>query len=295
MHFLFEKSDALNTPIECFVFNANNESFPVRPHWHYFYEIIYMLEGTAQINCNESSYFLSEGDMIILPSKSVHSIFAAEKGALEYAVLKFDINKFNASSAYAPKIRSIFSQAESVGMNIYFPQETAEKMGCGEYFSNCLGEIEGRRYGYDLMLKTEIYGLLMSIVREWLSCGLVIDSSLLASEKVFDVDTITEYIDQSMNENPRVSEIAAKCGMSYSCFAKKFREVYGMSCKEYIERMRIFKAEEFLLFTDHDLNFISQETGFSDCSHMIKSFKQLRGITPKQFRMSGRKTVDKQY
>ena len=94
-----------------------------------------------------------------------------------------------------------------------------------------------------------------------------------------------------MNSNPKVTEIAEKCGMSYSYFAKKFREVYGMSCKEYIERMRIFKAEEFLLFTDHDLSYISQETGFSDCSHMIKSFKNLRGITPKQFRMNGRKNA----
>ncbi|MGN1090834.1 MAG: helix-turn-helix domain-containing protein [Huintestinicola sp.] len=47
----------------------------------------------------------------------------------------------------------------------------------------------------------------------------------------------------------------------------------------------MFKAEELLLFTDYDLNYISQETGFSDCSHLIKSFKKYRGITPKQFRM----------
>ena len=49
--------------------------------------------------------------------------------------------------------------------------------------------------------------------------------------------------------------------------------------------MRIIKAEEFLVFTDFDLQKISRETGFSDCSHMIKSFKKLRGITPKQYRI----------
>lgn len=290
MHYLFEKSDSLNTPVECFIFDAINETFPVRPHWHYFYEIIYMLEGTSQMNCNGKTYFLSEGDMIVFPSKSVHSIFAAEKGTPKYAVLKFDINKFNASSAYAPKIRSIFNHAENTGMDIFFSQETALKMGCGKYIENCLKEMKDRRYGYDLILKSEIYGLLMSIIRQWLETGLVIDSRSFSPSNAFDIDTITEYIDESMNSNPKVTEIAEKCGMSYSCFAKKFREVYGMSCKEYIERMRIFKAEEFLLFTDHDLNYISQETGFSDCSHMIKSFKQLRGITPKQFRINGRKS-----
>ena len=76
-----------------------------------------------------------------------------------------------------------------------------------------------------------------------------------------------------------------KFQLSYSCFAKKFSEHYSMSCKEYIEQQRIFMVEEMLLFTDFDLTYISNETGFSDCSHMIKSFKKHKGITPKKFRM----------
>ena len=289
MHYLFEKSDSLNTPIECFIFDTANEQFPVRPHWHYFYEIIYMLEGCAEMHCNGKSYILGEGDMIVFHSKSVHSIFSAEQGSLKYAVLKFDINKFNASSDYAPKLRSIFKQAENSNMNIVFSQDENAIPECEKIFMSCIDEMNNRRYGYDLMLKNHIYNLLMKIIRSWLDNGMVIESKDFSDEDSFNIDSITEYIDSSMNDSPKVNEIAEKCGMSYSCFAKKFREMYGMSCKEYIERMRIFKAEEFLLFTDYDLNFISQETGFSDCSHMIKSFKNLRGITPKQFRMQGRK------
>lgn len=289
MHYLFEKSDSLNTPVECFVYDAARESFPVRPHWHYFYEIIYMLEGSSEMHCDGKKYILSQGDMIIFHSKTVHSIFSAEKGPLKYAVLKFDINKFTAASDYAPKLRSIFKHAQKNGMDIYFPQEAAAAMETERIFEGCINEMSVRKYGYDLMLKTHIYNLLMNIVRKWLGDGMTIDIKSTPQDENFDIDSITEYIDLIMSDNPKVSEIAEKCGMSYSCFAKKFREVYGMSCKEYIERMRIFKAEEFLLFTDYDLNFISQETGFSDCSHMIKSFKAIRGITPKQFRLNGRK------
>lgn len=289
MHYLFEKSDSLNTPIECFIFDTTKESFPVRPHWHYFYEIIYMLEGSAEMHCDGKSYILNQGDMIVFHSKTVHSIFAAEPGLIRYAVLKFDINKFTASSDYAPKLRSIFKLAQKSDMDICFVCESSEDMDCKRIFESCINEMNAHRYGYDLMLKTHIYNLLMNIIRRWLNDGMVIDGRDVSNEEDFDIDSITEYIDSTMNENPRVSDIAEKCGMSYSCFAKKFREVYGMSCKEYIEQMRIFKAEEFLLFTDYDLNYISQETGFSDCSHMIKSFKLIRGITPKQFRMNGRK------
>ena len=84
-----------------------------------------------------------------------------------------------------------------------------------------------------------------------------------------------------MSTLKRTSE---KCNMSYSGFAAKFHDLYGMTCKEYIEKMRIFKAEEYLLFTDNDLAFISEKTGFADTSHFIRIFKKHRGITPKQFR-----------
>lgn len=292
MYYLFEKSDSLNTPVECFVFNASTEAFPVRPHWHYFYEIIYMLEGTAEMHCDGKTYILGEDDMIIFHSRSVHSIFAAEQGALRYAVLKFDINKFTASSDYAPKLRYIFKNAKRNDMDIYFQQSETNEMGCRNIFRNCINEMTEQNYGYDLMLKTNIYNLLMNIIRKWLNKGMIINSKDISAEESFDIDSITEYIDSVMSENPKVSEIAEKCGMSYSCFAKRFHEVYGMSCKEYIEQMRIFKAEEFLLFTDYDLNYISQETGFSDCSHMIKSFKAIRGVTPKQFRLNRRKKND---
>ena len=36
-------------------------------------------------------------------------------------------------------------------------------------------------------------------------------------------------------------------------FAKNFKQYYGRSCKEYIEFIRICKAEDMLLFTDFDL------------------------------------------
>ena len=74
------------------------------------------------------------------------------------------------------------------------------------------------------------------------------------------------------------------CHMSYSYFAKRFRETYGRSCKEYISYVRVSKAQEYLLHTDYDLNYIAMECGFFDCSHFIRTYKKWKGITPKQAR-----------
>lgn len=285
---LFEKSDSLNTPIECFVFDAGQNIFPVKPHWHYFAEFIYMLDGRAEMRCGDCSYILNKGETIIFHTSAVHSIYPADSGLPVYAVLKFDINRFNLTPAYAPKLRDIFKYAEKNGMKILFNREVSEKIECGRIWTACLSEFNNYKYGRDLVLQANIYELLMNIIRLWLADGMIIDSRLIPRAEDYVIENITEYIDLFLSENLRAADIAEQCGLSYSCFAKKFREQYGMSCKQYIERMRLYKAEEFLVFTDFDLNYISQETGFSDCSHLIKSFKKYKGITPKQFRTSRR-------
>ena len=288
MYYLFEQSDILNNPVECFVYDAAKQAFPIKPHWHYFAEIIFMLEGCAQMRSGERTFTAEQGSLVIFHPKSVHAIYSAGSGPLRYGVLKFDIGGFTMTSAYAPPIRNTFRQAQLSGAKVYFSPTEAEDMDCPRIFDDCEQELQSMNYGFDLMIKADIYRLLMNIIRRWRQEGLTA-ARQTADEDGTDIDGATEYIDSLMSENIKVSEIAAHFNMSYSCFAKKFRTLYGMTCKEYIERMRIYKAEEFLLFTDHDLNFISQETGFSDCSHLIKSFRRLRGITPRQFRLKRKK------
>lgn len=285
MNYLFEKSDALNTPIECFYFNAAEHDFPVRPHWHYFMEMIFVLSGSAEMQAGSTVYRLSEGDLILFHPKTVHSISAEKTDGLRYAVIKLDINRLNVPSDYAPKLRSIFRSAEQRGMEVFFPEKVTKQLAAQEIFSDCIAEMQRQRYGYDVMIRGNIHRLLFGILRLWQENGFTIDSEVFAEDSVYDIYSITEYIDENLSKGIHVSEVAEMCGMSYSYFAKKFLRVYGKTCKEYIEEMRLVKVEELLTFTDFDLTYISQETGFSDCSHLIKSFKRYKGMTPKQFRI----------
>lgn len=290
MYYLFEESDTLNTPVEAFYFDTANENFPVRPHWHYFAEMIYIIDGVAEMHSDETISVLSEGDLILFHPKSVHSIYPVNTNPLKYAVLKFDLNKINIASEYTPKIRSILKLATQKNMPFLFRSGEIANLDVQKVFTDCITELSSQKYGYDLLTRTKIYQLLMNVVRFWLDHGFTLERDIFTNETQNDIDTITEYIDQNIKNNLQVTDIANQCGLSYSCFARKFNLLYGMSCKEYIERMRMFLVEDYLLFTDFDLNYISQEVGFSDCSHMIKSFKKYRNCTPKQFRSSKTKS-----
>ena len=96
---------------------------------------------------------------------------------------------------------------------------------------------------------------------------------------------ILEYIDLHSSEPLEVQKLANMCNLSYSHFAKLFREHFGQSCKEYITYIRLNKADELLMHTNYDISYIATETGFFDGSHFIHAYKKWKGITPKQRRL----------
>lgn len=286
MNFLFEEINILTSPYEAFLVDTRNGSFPIKSHWHYYMEIIFMLKGTALINCNGREYILEPGDLILFHPQAVHSIFASSHEHLKYDVLKFDINNLHINSSYTPKLSAIFKCAlDDSYAPIFFPAIGFESFSLENLFDSCIEEINNKDYGYDIRLQSLISSLLIEIVRIWRKNGFDTNNLALMPDETDSLHTILQYIDEHSHKSLRVEFLAEKCHMSYSYFAKKFHELYGQSCKDYIEFIRLSKVKDLLLFTNFDLNYISQEVGFSDCSHLIRTFRKKTGLTPKQFRM----------
>lgn len=284
MQYLQEQSDAINSPYEAFTFDASKEDFPVRPHWHYYLEIILMKEGTAMFECNGNTTVLESGDMIIFFPTTIHSIYALTGFPIVYDVLKFNLSKIHTINSYTPRFDKIFQAAmQDKSVPTVFREKEIGAMQMENYFEKCINELNKRNFGYDIIVHNTISELLVLILRVWKQKGFDENKARELDQRE-TVMTVTAYIDQHSDEKLDVEFLAARCGLSYSFFAKKFHQLYGRSCKEYLELIRVCKAEDLLIFTSHDINWIAQETGFSDASHLIKIFKRLRGITPKQYR-----------
>lgn len=287
MSVLLEKDNFINTPIECFTFDSTKESFPVKSHWHYYMELLYITQGIAKVYSNNDEYLVHSGEMILFHPKTIHSIFSEDDKPLIMTGIKLDISRMNMISNYSPKLRSIFRFAEIRKLSTVFRAEDTTQIRAAEIIQCCLTEYRAKRYFYDAIIHSELSNLLIAILRCWQDKGFVIGSEIYAEDKKYDIYNITEYIDENMNSNLQVTDIASKCKMSYSHFAKKFRLLYQESCKSYIENIRIHKAKDYLMFTNFDITYISLELGFSDSSHMIKAFKKATNLTPGEYRKRG--------
>ncbi|MBD5474079.1 MAG: AraC family transcriptional regulator [Lachnospiraceae bacterium] len=285
MQYLFEYCDTMESPYEAFLYDTSYMTFPIRPHWHYFMEILYMLEGTGLIECDGETYVVEPGDMILFHPETVHAIYTATNIPLKYEGIKFDVNKLYTENSYAPHLRVILESAKkSTEANVCFKEETIRELHVKEVLEECRSELWNKNYGYDIVVHNKICYLLIHLIRIWRANGFNTDKAVSRTAEADSIHAITAYIDAHAGEALRVEDLADMCNMSYSYFAKNFKQYYGRSCKEYIEFIRVNKAVDLLLFTDFDLGYISQETGFSDSSHLIKTFRKWKGVTPKQFK-----------
>lgn len=289
MNNLYEEGDLLHNPFQCFYYYSELYGFPVAPHWHYYMEIVYVVKGNVKMQAENKEYIMGPGEMIVFHPKAVHAFYHANEEEVTLAVFKVDINSMTFTSHYSPRLSNIFKAAEKKKESIIINAEYVREAQIDVIFHHCIEEIEKNEYGYDIVVFGDMYRLLILIVRFWQRNGFRIDQDVFFREDNYDIYNILPYISNHLDGELKVSQIAESCGLSYSYFAKRFQEVYGKSCKEYIEDMRVYKVEHLLLFTDFDLTYISQITGFSDCSHMIKSFKQRKNVTPKQFRLLNQK------
>lgn len=277
---LFEYIDMPNQPYDIFY----TDSVDSQLHWHYYSEVLYITKGTVTITCNNKNAVLEEGDLCYIYPLQLHTVSKANDNATEYAVLKFDVHTINIPQAYLSKFYDIFIRRNrEEDFCIILKNTCIEKTKMNSLIQHIVNEFQEENAFYALQIQADIYTLLIEIARK------IKKENKHEDKKRTDTDFsfyhILEYIDSHSGEQLEIQKLADMCHMSYSHFAKLFRENYGRSCKEYITYIRLNKAQDLLLHTDYDLNYIALETGFFDCSHFIRTYKKWRGITPKQERM----------
>ncbi|MBO4767547.1 MAG: AraC family transcriptional regulator [Lachnospiraceae bacterium] len=282
---LFEYIDSLTSPYEAFWVDSRNINDPTRPHWHYYIEVIYVEIGELYVECEEHRRTLSPGDCAIFHSRMIHTMTPVDRDNYRYGVIKFDISRLQSGASFTPRLRTVVEAArKSSSASLFFSAGSLDRNLVSRVFNTCVRECDDKRYGSDLVVHSNLCELMVALARFWRAEGLDIAGSV-STGYTGGIESVTEYIDEHSAEPLSVEGLAKRCGMSYSYFAKNFRQMYGRSCKEYIEFVRVSKAEDLLLFTDFDLTYISLETGFADCSHLIKVFRKWKGITPKQYKL----------
>ena len=81
-----------------------------------------------------------------------------------------------------------------------------------------------------------------------------------------------------------VSQLARQAGVHRGHLSRTFRRFTSGGVAEYVRRVRVHAACELMLSGDRPLSAVAASAGFSDESHMGRSFRGVMGCTPREYR-----------
>jgi AraC-like DNA-binding protein len=101
---------------------------------------------------------------------------------------------------------------------------------------------------------------------------------------VWQQDRATELLNEHLDGDIAFADLATECGLSPGRFMRAFKKSFGVPVRRYLLHRRIQAAKSELLYSNKPLLRIALEAGFSDQPAFNRSFREIVGSSPGQWR-----------
>lgn len=88
------------------------------------------------------------------------------------------------------------------------------------------------------------------------------------------------YIAQHYMTGLTLEELAGELHINPGYFSTLFKQLSGVTFREYLRALRIEKAQELIRRDDGKLYEIAERVGYQNASHFNRAFKEVTGVTP---------------
>jgi AraC family transcriptional regulator len=131
----------------------------------------------------------------------------------------------------------------------------------------------------ELLISTLIYQMLLSALSIYHS-----EASINTLRKPEALQRAKQWLIEHFNDNANVQRAADVAHLSYFHFIRQFKVHYGVTPKEFVNRVRIDHAKHLLLHTDLSISLISEQSGFGSYNSFLFHFLQIEEISPRKYR-----------
>ena len=100
----------------------------------------------------------------------------------------------------------------------------------------------------------------------------------------YKLNKVTDFINDKLDQDLSLAELASVAGLSRFHFARAFRRSTGMTPLQYLMQRRVERAKELLKNRELPLVEISLLAGFKNQSHFTTLFRKFTSLTPKAWR-----------
>lgn len=102
------------------------------------------------------------------------------------------------------------------------------------------------------------------------------------------IQVIVDYLTPHLNESFTIQSLSEMAQVSQTSFRRLFKAHTGKSPSDYIRELRMTSAARMLLTSDREIAEIGYQVGFSDANYFSRTFRQVFGVSPHQYRRISR-------
>ncbi len=273
-------------PYQIEVFDANRHFEVEYPHYHDFFEVLFLVKGSGYHIIDSNTYKIEPPCIFFLSPGQAHKVELSEdiSGYIflftgEFYLLgKSNKNKlleypffFNVKQENPP-LRIESQQDENFLISLF-------KRGSENVKNQKLSNMEFSHALLDLILCT---------------CEQLYPEDQYQVEKRKGhilVKRFRELIEEKYHSNLSIKEYASELRVSENHLTATVKELTGKTSKELIRQKQMLEIKRLLHYTDLSIKEIADRLNFKDQSYFTKFFKKEEGISPVEYRVESLKST----
>ncbi|MEX6689165.1 AraC family transcriptional regulator [Danxiaibacter flavus] len=233
---------------------------------------------------NKPAFDYLPGETVVVPANETMMIDfpeATEANPTQCIALAIDASYINETVNYLNQYHNVNKQNNNWNLRFnqyHFTNDTEMSDLINKIIRICTSSNTTKNILADLNLKELLIRLLQSQQLEQVYTESKTNSN--HSREHF----VLNYIQEHLCEKIHVATLSRKAYLSRTIFFKWFKEQFGTTPSEYINRERIKLAKQLLTNPEHNVHTVSTMTGFIDANYFIRVFRKLEGVTPKTYK-----------
>ncbi len=250
-------------------------------HVHDGYEIYYLVAGERNYYINNLIYSLRKGDLLFINKNELHRTTVKGKARHERILINFEevfLQKIGAPAA----LNFPFMATQCLLL-----RPDAHEQGIIEnILYSMLQEQAEHRTQRNLYLQTLLLQLFIEMgrIQEMQREAIAPENN----EKQMKVYEIIDYLQTHYGDKLTLAQLSEEFYISSTYLCRLFKQTTGFTIIEYLNYIRIQKAQLQLRESNAKVTQIAEDTGFDSIAHFGRVFKQIAKRSPLQYRKQNR-------
>lgn len=225
--------------------------------------LFFIASGECCFIVEDVSFVASEGELVFLPKGKMRSYTTVNEHNLKLYEMNFtaEIDGEYWYDAIGLK-RKVYSVV---------PKDPDTVRGL---FEECVHYEMNKSIFYDFALCSNI----MQVLKAFVEIRLSIEN------KSEPFDAVIRFMQDNLEKQIRIDELASMIYMQPTYFIKKFKSATGHSPITYLNKLRIYRALYLLASTKDSFAEIGRAVGIFDPSYFSRIFKSYTNTTPSEYR-----------